>query len=733
MSLRHKLSRLWERGTDDEQLAPEATAHLATASDSPPQSASSPRRLHKAASTTFKAFSSSIRSRAQSFYVGSTQGEAGPPSAFEPRTPRKPGHASVIWSSVTSRGSRKTQSTLNDGPVALTEYDTPTRSAEQSAVDPDTETSSIEYKPIGDKAPRIDTEIPRSSLEDSYDEGDDVTATTMTMSSTLRCEPKQLWPSALMCLRGLTLVEQASPLVVDDKQTPQQPSTPLPSRYRMTSIGLPVEGYGRIKDHGAAGDASTFHISAPEPPASLQSSSNDCHTIKTNRKSSEDYAGTFWPAAKVLKSSKRHSTSADTPPVNIEPFPGTGSQYQSSISAYTESPQVQHTSATHEPTRLSSASYEADNEGRLGSLEANMGSREPWEKAQADRRRRHAALEPMCSTSEDDSESVPVNERTLDNDSDTCADLSCGPGQLAQTDANSSSHSTGQAIPIEQYLETSFEGSSISSAFKMTKKIKSTTNRDAVQAESCDGIHPKSPSSSSKPAQVLSYHEYKTNTALRHQLHERGTDVILREDMEEDLDGSRDFLVTTQLDPNDPFEKAMASAKYAMRPSDEDMMAAGISTFRKLNDVSSNTSRTYDADVESDPSDSDQDIAEAGVSSKFARYTSTPPRSTRSDSPPREVGRIYTTFYASSGRSGSPSDEKWLKEHYARVDDYIMGESEKYFDRDEGIRQRYAESLEGQRTASVHARCQFIYLCEHESQGDADAETSGEESSAMSV
>ncbi|KAL8774521.1 MAG: hypothetical protein Q9209_000894 [Squamulea sp. 1 TL-2023] len=724
---------MWERGIDDEQLAPEAAANVVTASDSPLQPASSPRRLHKAASITFKAFASTIRSKTQSFYVGSTQGEASPLSASEPRTPRKPGHASVIWSSVRSRSSRKARSTLNDDPVALTGYDTSTRSAEQSAVDSDIESFLNDYTPIGDKAPKIDTEIPRSSLRDSYEEDDGATTTTMTVSSTLRCEPKQLWPSALMRLKGMTLYEQAAPIVVDDMQTPQQLSTPLPSSYRRASIDLSNGGYGRNKDHGAAGDASTFRISAFEPSASLQSGSNDRHPIKANRKSSEDYAGTFWPAGKVLKSSKRPSTGADTPPVNIEPSPGTTNQYRSSNPAHAESPQAQHISAMYEPTRLGSALYEADDVRRLSSLVANMGSREPWEKAQANRKRRYAALESMCSTSEDDTNLVPVNEQTLNNDWDTCADLLCGPGQLAQTGANSSSHSTAQDTRIREHLKSDSEGSPRSSALAMTNKFKSAIDADSVRAQSGDRIPPMSPSSSSRPAQVLSYDEYRTNAALRHQLHERGTDVILREDGKEELDGSRDFLVTTQLDPNDPFEKAMASARYAMRPSDEEMMNAGISTFRKLNDVSNNTSTTYDADIESDPSDSDQDIPKAGESSKFARYTSTPPRSSPSDSPPREVGRVYTTFYTSSGRSGSPSDKKWLQEHYARVDDYITGESEKYFDQDEGIRQKYADSLEDRRRANVHALCQFIYRCEQESQDEADAESSGEQSSATSA
>ena len=258
----------------------------------------------------------------------------------------------------------------------------------------------------------------------------------------------------------------------------------------------------------------------------------------------------------------------------------------------------------------------------------------------------------------------------------------------------------------------------------MTRKVDSALSFDSVQAESSDMRHPGSPPSSSRPAQYLSYGEYTTNSSLRRKLHERGTDVVILEEGKEKQDGSKNFLITSALDPNDPFEKAIASANYAKQARIDEPRAEAIPN---PIDVKRAEPKTYDADIESDFSDSS---IEYPTSSKYARFTSTPPRSPLGTSPPREVGKCYSKFYPSTGRSGSPSDENWLKEHNARVQDYITGQSDKYVDL--APRPRLADismvdrRIDLQNRASFQALCQFIYQCEQQSEDEADTQSLAE-------
>ncbi|KAL8861490.1 MAG: hypothetical protein Q9178_002014 [Gyalolechia marmorata] len=760
MSLRHRLSRIWGQGTDNERPAKghsrsnsEAKVQLVTTSDANDQPTLSPRRLHKAASTTFQAFSNSLRSKAQTFYVGPSQAEVGSTSPSEPSTPKKASHTQKVWSSVRSRRSPRNRITLKDSLVPLAGPETPTKT-EHSSLDSEHEYSSFEYTPIG-AAPTIDTKIPRSSLEDSQDDGgDDVTtppvtpskhevlteqSQPMTMSITFCCEPKHSWPSPQMRLKEMTLVEQSCPMVADETLPPLPPSPESYPRAATELVDVKYNDEFSAKDQGVpeeqSGSATAEgpgKTSAFESHALLQGVPKDRHLFEINRKSSEDFKGVFWPAGKVLKSSKLSSTGAETPQLDIEPFPDKTDRNSSSKSAprksYAQVQQEQKPNGTpsrmaakYEPTRIASAAYEADTEGKTTSAEIGMGPRDVWDTAQADRRRRHANLQSIGTSSDDDSDlgielnRSSLNDQTLLNDRTAHSTLSLEPDQLAQTGANSS---LPRYIAIEGHLKTGIEGSPKSSTVTMTRKVNSVLSLDLLRAESRDIRQLRSPPSSSRPAQYLSYDEYTTNRALRHKLHEGGTDVVVLEEGKEKQDGSKNFLITSGLDPNDPFEKAMAAANYAKQSRLDEPRAEGIS---KPIDVKRAEPKTYDADIESDLSDSS---IEYPTSSKYARYTSTPPRSPPSASPPREIGKCYSKFYPSTGRSGSPSDENWLKEHNARVEDYIAGQSDKYVDLTP--RPRLADvsmvdrRLDLRNRASFQALCQFIYQCEQQSEDEAD-------------
>ncbi|KAL8929404.1 MAG: hypothetical protein Q9172_000455 [Xanthocarpia lactea] len=647
---------------------------------------------------------------------------------------------------------------LKDSLVPLAGPETPTKT-EHSSLDSEHEYSSFEYTPIGE-APTIDTKIPRSSLEDSQDDGDDVTtppvtpskhelltkqAQPMKMSITLCCEPKHSWPSPQMRLKEMTLVEQSCPMVADETLPPLPPSPESYPRAATELVDVKSNDELSAKDQGVPEEQSgsataegSGKTSASESHALLPGVPKDRHLFEINRKSSEDFKGVFWPAGKVLKSSKLSSTGAETPQLDIEPFPDKTDRNSSAKSApqksYAQVQQEQKPNGTpsriaakYEPTRIASAAYEADTEGKTTSAEIGMGPRDVWDTAQADRRRRHANLQSIGTSSDDESDlgielnRPSLNDQTLLNDRNAHPTLSHEPGQLAQTGAHSS---LPRDIGIEEHLKTDIEGSPESSTITMTRKVNSVLHFDLLQAESRDMRRLGSPPSSSRPAQYLSYDEYTTNSALRHKLHERGTDVVILEEGKEKQDGSKDFLITSGLDPNDPFDKAMASANYAKQSRFDEPRAEGISN---PIDVKRAEPKTYDADIESDLSDSS---IEYPTSSKYARYTSTPPRSPPSASPPREVGKCYSKFYPSTGRSGSPSDENWLKEHNARVADYMAGQSDKYVDLPP--RPRLADismvdrRLDLRNRANFQALCQFIYQCEQQSEDEADTQSLAE-------
>ncbi|KAI4139722.1 MAG: hypothetical protein LQ341_004105 [Variospora aurantia] len=231
MSLRDRIGRIWARGNGNSQnasadsppcrlghqsLRSETDAHLQTEAAKPHEPSLSPRKLHKAASMTFQVFSNTIRSRAQAFYVNSSQVEADSSATPEPKTPKKSPRRSTLWSSVRSRKSR---------------------SDSEGVLAPDAESETLPKEKLSSigPAPVLSLQILGSSLGD-YQIEDDVTTPpvtpdrlatrrlTPTPSNSETHGPRQHWHTPQMLLRNLSTMREGFPNgISEDSEDQGQP------------------------------------------------------------------------------------------------------------------------------------------------------------------------------------------------------------------------------------------------------------------------------------------------------------------------------------------------------------------------------------------------------------------------------------------------------------------------------------------------------------------------------
>ncbi|KAI4125699.1 MAG: hypothetical protein LQ338_004127 [Usnochroma carphineum] len=555
----------------------------------------SPRKLHKAASTTFQAFSDSLRSRAQAFYVSSGQADAGPSDTPEPKTPKKSSRRSARWPSVRNRGAC---SSHTDKPTSELGPETPPQE---------------ELSPIG-PAPQLDLDIPSSSLRDPQAE-DDVTTPPVTpeRQATRRLTPiptttqgyghRQLWPSPHMQLRNLSLARGASHAagttkipdaqyqasVADKGDAParrcESPATESPGEIFASVVennnnavtserprtNRFIEDTGYVSDTESnngtlATNASTARTSISRPP-SLTKVLNDPNRICNNAsQSNEDFRGTFWPASKVIKNMKRSSRSStnigdaaltaetsnerinlptDSLIATSEPHPPAGPHHQEQFS--------EGTNATTKPEAASvlSEAYEADNEAVASSpLTVSMGPRAAWDDARAERNKRYAALhlgvaDVDTSTDEDSdfgveltiSPSLPCVRRPY-KDVDELATLSHGMCQLPQH---------GQQIPFSRRV---LETNTSSAPRQQESKMQELSHIE----------HPISASPEPCETPLIPIDLYLGDKSLRHKLLDTNADFALGETLNgEDASAPEDrFLVTSRLDPRDPLDAALA-------------------------------------------------------------------------------------------------------------------------------------------------------------------------------
>ncbi|KAL8951616.1 MAG: hypothetical protein Q9222_002416 [Ikaeria aurantiellina] len=459
MSLREKFGRLWGRGSSPNaspqppnigsnyRRVPSGSESLSVGSfEASSEPSFSPRKLHKAASTTFQAFSDSLRAKTLAFYVGSSHTDSNSSDRIELRTPRKSNHRPSIWSSVRSRGS------LSGRRNKLT-----------SQLDPETPTKDI-ISLIG-SAPKIEMDFPSSSLQ-GLDDKDEVTTpstssqagldsqsdhTRPSAPSALYCEPKQLWPSPSTHLRGMATARNTPPTVVIT-------SEPTPADEHSRAVGQDSfndrvdPASSSQQDEAQAEVANVIPPAAAEPTGTAQnmevSSTEDAgypsddesaggtlvtkaSTARTSvsglssyhrfglSKSSRALLGKSLSASKVVQSSARYPANGQDPQL-YESFNLEEGNQQNLLrwAPFIERMQIEEQTKRQKSKvfikppksrekRSASQSYEADSEREASdSSSVGMGPRTSLDQARADRNDRYAALQSMtadldASTDED--------------------------------------------------------------------------------------------------------------------------------------------------------------------------------------------------------------------------------------------------------------------------------------------------------------------------------------------
>lgn len=544
MSLRDRLGRVWGRSSDssprafDERPATQ-TGHRRLLSEidahRPTVPSFSPRKLHKAASTTFQAFSESLRSRAQAFYVNFNEDDAAPSNEPEPKTPKRSPRRSALWSSVRSRRNREPPKI-----VPTPEPAPETSSAEEFS-------PVVPYGPV----PQVQLHIPDLSLRDPQGD-DDVTTPPVTPerqattpltpvpSSTLYASSRQIWPSPHTQLKNLSIAQEAP--TVDEKPTGSngQIQSSLTGDASQTvatpeyAVYVPADAADNDKDAiqeqkkrdrysgdaSGVSDESTAGTLATIPSTARTSLSRRPSLTKDLRDfpraaefgSSEDIRGTFWPATKVIKSSKRSSRSS-TPKA-------TESMGQSA------GPPIIHADATERLEAASGGSdaYEADDEEHAsGPPSVSMGPRGPWQEARARREKRYLAL---------DAENTDV-------DTDFGEELTASPPKASDSKADGHTN-------LSRDQEFAQKGSKTRSLPSKRRLLASTLRKTFKQAPTVE-----MPESSNMEHPVFLLDEYLGNKDLRRRLLRENNDFKLVED---ESTPATEMTVSGRLHPGDAFE-----------------------------------------------------------------------------------------------------------------------------------------------------------------------------------
>ncbi|KAL8924440.1 MAG: hypothetical protein Q9208_004048 [Pyrenodesmia sp. 3 TL-2023] len=624
MSLRDRLGRVWGRSSDSsprssDERPPTQTGHrrLLSAIDAhrPTEPSFSPRKLHKAASTTFQAFSESLRSRAQAFYVNPNQEDAAPSNETEPKTPKRYPRRSALWSSVRSRRHR--------GPPEA--VPTP---------EPEPETSSAEgfspvvpYGPI----PRVDVHIPQSSLQDSQGD-DDVTtppvtperqATTPLMpipSSNLCPSSRQIWPSPHTQLKNLSIAQEAS--TADEKPTGSngQIQSSLAGEASETVatpecvVYVPFDAAHNdknamqeqkkqdrysgdasgVSDESTAGTLATITSTARTSLSRPPSPTKDLRDFPraTEFGSSEDFRGTFWPATKVIMSSKRSSRSST--PMATESM------------GRSATPSIVHTDATERPeaASVSSEAYEADDEEHASSPHsASMGPRGPWQEARARREKRYLAL--------DDAENTEV-------DSDFGEELTPSPPKISDGKAD------GHTNPARN--EEIAQNNSKTRSLRSKRMLLATTLRYTFKQPP----KMKTPDSSNTEGPVFLLDEYLGNKNLRRRLLREHDEFKLEED---ESTPATEMTVSKRLNPEDIFEAKL------------DHFPCRTANCRHPSHSDGNPKHTNER-VLSDPSQSDVTAANCTAPINDFAPSAPPPSPSMSTEPEFVVGASGVEFSA---------------------------------------------------------------------------------------
>ncbi|KAL8943987.1 MAG: hypothetical protein Q9216_000696 [Gyalolechia sp. 2 TL-2023] len=457
-------------------------------------------------------------------------------------------------------------------------------------------------------------DFPSSSLQDS-NEDDNVTTPSVTPTkATLRsltppsgsiayCKRQRQWPSPHMHLKSLSLVkvttsslpvttvcpDQRQPAAFRGEQTSDNSremmthgvqetapgaveQKPEDTEYRNTKGKTCSEETVVVSDvksntETVTTGVSTAGTSVSRPSPSVQSPHDSVWVLESGAESSEDFRGTFWPAGKVIKTTKRSSRSS----TGHGPFPGDSEFSLCHVDQTTDSTMAQTgpdpsfeqvsddkmsevptSTLVSETARVSSAAYEADTEADTSGLQtASMGSRAAWAVARADRANRYAALH---------SEESNVDTST-DEDSEFGVELTTSPSLPGGQEPD------GKVI--EQVNLPCVEDRAPQNGLeaRVSQQTSSATllepleklNSDMSISSEIDCSASSSQKTIANP--IIPIHEYLDNKSLRHKLLDGMEDFILEEKLDkQDPSSPKDqFLVTRQLDLEDPFEAAVAS------------------------------------------------------------------------------------------------------------------------------------------------------------------------------
>lgn len=495
------------------------------------------------------------------------------------------------------------------------ELETPTKN-DQSSIGP---------------APKLDLAIPDLSLRDPEDGSDDVTTPPKVsdsgpsaspavpierglpvITSALRYEPKQLWPSPQMQLRGFSIAKVGAPAVAPTLSVSNERKWDCvaPDRIQIASVSdethnesgaevfernsaaANVERAAALRclsdDTGYASDlesntgtfttsASTARTSISGPSSSIRGICGLSRSSTMNTKSSACSKVASRSAGAIVQSSKR--TLAD---VGILP-PDQGFS-QDEVDRAREST-IAHSELSHgveqhveqglrkipqnepPPEALGGVSNtcDADSEDD-GPPTASMGPRAVWDEARADRNRRYAALKSISTD----------KGRSTDEDSDFGSELAFSP------------HLTNVPLPVNGAGQNPKELNASDRNFRLGQKpfllrrippkrnLRATKKHTPSDPDrfatikmqtSNDNEFPKGASGILKPTRYISIDEYMNDRELRLGLHRSKAEVVLYdpEDMGNPGFTMNQFVISSRLDPNDPFENAVINAPYARR------------------------------------------------------------------------------------------------------------------------------------------------------------------------
>lgn len=447
----------------------------------------SPRKLHKAISSTFsgamQAFSNTVRSTTSYIYPSAGEPELPSNEWAECETPKKESRRSSLMSSIRSRKRRGTPRPI--------EVDFESKELRQSPV-PMTQ----------DKAPAIDVEIPNGSISSGFlGKGSISTGSQLLAGVKLPAGPKNLWPGPTR----LT-VDQASnkdgreslhfvPSKVHDlyvegtfqdgfffstAESEFDLESP-PPKTNKRHLGDDKGYFSEAESNRGVSESDGLPPASPNDVApvstDVQASSVCCN--KDSAASHVSVAPSASPCQRMISSRMSSSVSPGSEFSKVETSHGTVEQ---TASPRPPNPTSSHHCASLEDDlralfpsfdvamsskarslykRRSPDVYDADSD----SLESNMGSRTAWERHRAERERRYMKIIDMAPSTESDELAGPSPSTESDEEMGRELELKRSPSKK----------------PVH-YAEELFQGSSNNSESKSTRKYPTGDLRFAVEA-----------------------------------------------------------------------------------------------------------------------------------------------------------------------------------------------------------------------------------------------------------